>query len=99
MSHYFMILRPPRPTFPGDMTAEERQLMQQHAQYWRALLEERVSVVFGPVMDPQGAFGVGIFRAEDEAAARSLVLADPVIQANAGFRFELHPMGNAIYRE
>jgi uncharacterized protein YciI len=99
MTHYFTTLIPPRGTFPGDITETEMALMRQHLGYWKALLEPRVSVAFGPVMDPKGVFGVCIFRAEDEAAARALVLADPVIKAGIGFTFTISPMGNAIYRE
>jgi uncharacterized protein YciI len=99
MTHYFGTLIPPRTTFPGDITPDELALMRQHAAYWKSLLEPRISVAFGPVMDPKGAFGVCIFKAEDEAAARAIMLADPVVKAGIGFTFTLLPMGNAIYRE
>jgi uncharacterized protein YciI len=99
MTHYFATLIPPRTTFPSDITPDEMALMRQHAAYWISMLEPRVSVVFGPVKDPKGAFGVCIFKAEDEATARAIVCADPVVKAGIGFTFTLLPMGNAIYRE
>jgi uncharacterized protein YciI len=99
MAHFFGTLIAPRTTFLVDLTPDEMDLMRQHWAYWKSLLEPRVSVAFGPVMDPKGAFGVFIFRAEDEAAARALMLADPVIKAGIGFTFTLHLMGNAFYRE
>ena len=37
--HYYLKLIPPRPTFPHDMTEDERRLMQEHVAYmhqsWR----------------------------------------------------------------
>jgi len=35
---YFFQLIPPRPTFPQDMTDEERRLMDEHGRYFRTTL-------------------------------------------------------------
>jgi uncharacterized protein YciI len=82
----------PRPTFAADMTAEEAALMKVHGAYWQAKLAEGVAVAFGPVLDPAGAWGLGLIRVEDEAAARAYVAEDPVIRAGRGFRYEILPM-------
>ena len=46
-------------------------------------------------MDPAGVWGLGVLETEDEAAARGLVLAYPVIAAGV-CTFELHPMDAVV---
>lgn len=90
---YFLCrLLAPRPTFVMDMTDEERAVMQQHALYWRAALAAGNVVVFGPVGDPQGPWGMGVVRAADEAALREWADQDPAILSGRGFRTEILPM-------
>jgi uncharacterized protein YciI len=98
MSYFFSKLLPPRATFPGDMTPLEAKFMQEHSNYWRALVAQDRAVVLGPVMDPAGAYGVGIIRAADAAQARAMVDDDPVIKAGLGFRVELHPMPSVLLK-
>jgi uncharacterized protein YciI len=89
---FFCKLIGPRATFPADMTPEEGQAMQRHVAYWRSWMEKGSVVVFGPVADPAGTYGMLILEVEDESAARAMLEGDPVIQAKIGFRFEMHPM-------
>ena len=70
MSHYLCRLLGPRPTFPGDMTAAEREAMQRHAAYWRELLAQGKAIAFGPVADPKGVWGLGLVSVRDEAELR-----------------------------
>lgn len=95
---YFMFrLNSPRPTFPGDMTADEARIMGAHADYWRALMPAGDVVLVGPVADPAGAWGLGVVRADDEAAARRLTENDPVV--TSGFStIDVFPMLSAIVR-
>ena len=74
-----------------DMTDAEQAIMREHALYWHALAKEDVAVVFGPIGDPAGPWGLGILRAESDAAAHALEAGDPAIRANVGFRYELLP--------
>ena len=98
MKYFFSKLIAPRVTFPGDMTPVEAKLMKEHADYWRAMVAEDRAIVLGPVMDPAGAYGIGVICAADQAEARTMVEEDPVIQAQLGFKVELQPMGGAICR-
>ena len=77
MNYYFYKLISPRPTFPGDITPEERVLMQQHAVYWSEQIKKGNTVLVGPVADPKGNFGVGILRLEDPNGLAPLVANDP----------------------
>jgi uncharacterized protein YciI len=87
--HFVYKLIPPRTTFALDMDETEAELMGKHAAYWRDQLDHGRVIVFGPVMDPAGVWGLGVLETEDEAAAHGLVLADPVIAAGV-CSFELH---------
>jgi uncharacterized protein len=86
---------PPRPTFATDMSDAEAAVMGRHATYWRELLAQGRVVVFGPVADPKGVWGLGVIDAEDEATARALVLDDPAISSGTG-TFELYPMAAVV---
>ena len=92
MQTFFCRLNPPRPTFAGDMTAEERELMRSHADYWKRAMSEGRIVAFGLVADPAGPYGVGIVQFDDEDAVRAFTAADPVITSNRGFRYDVLPM-------
>ena len=90
-SYFFLRLNPPRPTFPADMTDAERAVMQEHAACWTALTEKRKVVIFGPVMDPKGVYGIAIVEAGSEDEVQALIAGDPVTKAALG-RYDIFPM-------
>jgi len=73
--------------------------MGQHSAYWRELTRAGTAVAFGPVADPAGVYGLGVIRADDEASARAIADADPVVRADAGFRVEIAPMLALVTQE
>ncbi|OLE69030.1 hypothetical protein AUF78_13180 [archaeon 13_1_20CM_2_51_12] len=92
MMRFLLRLVSPRPTFPMDMTDSERRVMQEHVVYWTALRDKGIAIVFGPVLDPKGVWGVAVVETSDEANARALLVNDPVEKAGLG-RIEIYPMG------
>jgi uncharacterized protein YciI len=98
MPHFFMKLIAPRPTFAADMNDAEKALMQEHARYWKSRQDKGEVIVFGPVLDPNGAYGMGVVTANDDAGARAFADADPVIKSGLGFRCEISPM-RAVTRD
>jgi uncharacterized protein len=98
MPHFFLKLIAPRPTFAMDMSDEERGLMHEHFLYWKARQDRGEIVVFGPVLDPKGPYGMGVVEAADEAGARAFADADPAMKSNRGFSCEIHPM-RAVTRD
>jgi uncharacterized protein len=99
MAHFLYKLIPPRPSFAEDMDETEARLMSEHADYWRGQLERGTVVIFGPVAEPEGSWGLAVLEVNDENAARALVVEDPAIKAaDAGFGFEIHPMLSAVGR-
>jgi uncharacterized protein YciI len=69
----------PRPTFALDMTDEEREIMGRHAAHWRPLIESGQMVVFGPVLDDTGSWGLGVVEADDEDQLRAFAASDPAV--------------------
>ena len=98
MPHFFLKLVAPRPTFALDMNDAEKQMMQEHFLYWKGRQDQGEVVVFGPVLDPGGPFGMGVIVAGDEAGARAFAAGDPAMKADCGFACEIHPM-RAVTRD
>ncbi|HEY4252570.1 MAG TPA: YciI family protein [Roseomonas sp.] len=98
MAHFFCRLLPPRPGFAQDMTAAEMQAMQAHVGYWTALAQAGTAVVFGPVADPAGFWGLGVLEVAGEAEAQAITRDDPAILAAIGLRYEVLPMPRATTR-
>ena len=72
-------LKAPRPNFALDMTHEEREIMGRHAAYWQPLVAAGRMVVFGPVLDDTGSWGLGVVEAEDEDELRAFAARDPAV--------------------
>jgi uncharacterized protein YciI len=89
--HYYFKLIAPRPTFPMDMTDQERALMEEHGAYCAREFEAGKLLLYGPVMAPGGAFGVGILEVTDADEARLFGESDPSVRAGMN-RFEFYPM-------
>ncbi len=91
--YFFVKTQNPRPTFNLDMTDEERAIMQRHVAYWSEKAARGISIIFGPVMDPHGVYGIGIHQVEDEAEMRHLLEHDP---ANGLLQYDMLPMARAV---
>jgi len=89
--YFFMKLIPPRPTFANDMSEEEARLMHEHIVYWKVLQEKGICLVFGPVLDPAGVYGVAIVAVDDESTIEALEANDPTVKGGIN-RFESFPM-------
>jgi hypothetical protein len=91
--YFFIRTNNPRPTFNLDMTPEERTIMNSHVAYHSEKARQGIAIVFGPVMDPQGVYGIGVYQVQDEAEMRSLLEHDP---ANGLLQYEVLPMAAAV---
>jgi len=91
--YFFVRTQNPRPTFHLDMTAEERSIMERHVAYWSEKANRGIAIVFGPVMDPRGVYGIGVYQVQDEAEMRGLIEHDP---ANGLLSYEILPMPRAV---
>lgn len=84
MTTFVFRLTAPRPTFALDMTDEERDIMARHAAYWRPWVESGQMVIFGPVLDSSGSWGLGVVETDDEEELRAFAARDPVVTTGTG---------------
>jgi len=84
MATFVFRLKAPRPTFALDMNDEEREIMGQHAAYWQPYIESGQMVIFGPVLDGTGSWGLGVVEADDEEELRAFAARDPVVTSGIG---------------
>jgi len=84
-------LVPPRATFAEDATPAEQAVMQQHVAYWKDLNDKGVCTFGGPVLDPNGAYGILVVHAATEDEARALAEGDPSVKAGVS-RMEIAEM-------
>ena len=95
--HFAYKLIPPRRTFFQDMSDQERAIMGRHVLYWTGQLEVGKAVVFGPVLDPAGSWGLAIVEADNEEEVHAMALDDPAVTSKMA-SFEVYPMPRAIVR-
>jgi uncharacterized protein YciI len=79
MTLFLLKLIPPRADFAQTMTEAEQQAMGEHMEYWQQLLHDGRVLVYGPVADPEGVWGLGVVRAESQQEALLVGGDDPVV--------------------
>lgn len=90
MKKYFALkLLPCRPDFAQTMTPEERSIMMQHVTYWTEYMNKGFVLAFGPVLDPEAVYGLGIVCVDDEAQVKDMIAGDPAGAINT---YVYHPM-------
>jgi uncharacterized protein YciI len=94
---YFFKLIPPRASFAQDMTQDERNIMLQHIAYWKKNMDEGRVIVFGPVLHPDGAFGIGIIQVNDEDEIKAFAENDPSITSKLN-TYEFYLMPNIVVK-
>jgi uncharacterized protein YciI len=95
MNHFLYKLIPPRPTFDQDMSEREAEIMGRHVAYWQELVDRGTAIVFGPVSDRPGAWGLAVVEAETSDEVGELGDADPAVVSGLA-RFEIYAMPGAI---
>ncbi len=62
--------------------------MGRHAAHWTPYLDAGSMVVFGPVLGPDGSYGLAVVETDDEDALREFAAQDPVVTTGtATFEF------------
>jgi hypothetical protein len=87
--YFVLYLIPSRPDFAQTMTDEERSIMAEHVAYWTEKMNQGKVLAFGPVLDPESIYGLGIVALDDDAELTTFIEQDPAGKIN---RFEFFPM-------
>jgi uncharacterized protein YciI len=97
---YLYKIQPVRPDMLTDgPTPEEERLADEHFEYLKGLAAQGVVILAGRTQNTDASsFGIIIFKAESDAAARALVANDPAVKHRV-FRAELYPYRIALLIE
>ena len=90
MAYFLAKLIPPRPTFPLDMSEQERAAMRAHGDYWLPHLNAGLVIAMGPVADPRAPYDVMIANAPSLKMLQDWQAKDPLSALR--FVFENYPM-------
>lgn len=91
MKYYLCKYIPPRADFLATMTVDEKDWMKQHGEFLDELLEKGQIIAHGPVMDPNGGYGVSLYQIADELEIEAITAEDPIVKNGAG-RYEHYRM-------
>jgi uncharacterized protein YciI len=73
------------------MSESERALMMEHGAYVRKFFDAGSVLIYGPVMDAAGSFGMAVLEMEDMAEAERFAQGDPSVKAGVN-RYAIAPM-------
>ena len=80
-------------------TPKEEEIVSRHFAYLSDLTEKGVMILFGRTQTAdESTFGIAIFEAEDEAAARAIMENDPAVK-NGVMSATLYPYRVALMRK
>jgi len=96
MADYIYLIHPLRHEFFESPTPQEEAAMEAHFEYLKRATTQGIVLLAGPCLDQ--TFGVVVFSAESEAAARAFVLDDPSVKSNV-MKAELHPLKVSLMKK
>jgi uncharacterized protein len=79
------------------MSEAEARIMAQHIGYWQGLTDQGTAIVFGPVADPAGVWGLAVVEAGSEEDVHALAKEDPAVKSKMS-SFQVFAMPDAIVR-
>lgn len=97
MAEFLGIFRPTRPTFPGDGTPDEFEIIGRHFNYMKQGVSEGWITLVGRTQEAEDPMGLVIFEAPSEGAARAALEIDPAVVAGL-FSFELRSYGIGLLK-
>ncbi len=100
MSEWLYYLKPTRLEMVTEgSTPEEAEIVGRHFAYLQDLTEKGVMILMGRTQNnDESTFGIAIFEAENEAAARSIMENDPAVE-NGVMTATLYPYKVALMRK
>lgn len=81
---YFLYKFTPRSDFAQTMTEHEAAIMKQHVAYWQTYADNGTALVFSPVADPAGSWGMAVVRGDTIDDVYAIRAGDPVVAHGLG---------------
>lgn len=96
---FIYVLKPTRLEMLTEATSEEVETVSRHFKYFQDLTEKGVMILMGRTQNKdESTFGIAIFEAEDESAARRIMENDPAVMGGV-MRATLYPYRIALMRK
>jgi uncharacterized protein YciI len=97
VKEYLYTIQPARAALLSDgPTPDEERSISMHFEYLKALTEGGTVILAGRTLNTdESCFGIVVYRAEDDAAARAIMEGDPAVEAGV-FRATLFPYRVAL---
>jgi uncharacterized protein YciI len=73
------------------MSDDEKQAMQTHMGYWAELTNKKISIVYGPVFDPAGVYGMAVVELDEHEDHNAIGNNDPAVSSGV-CTFQMIPM-------
>lgn len=89
MAEFIYIVRPVRPTFPGDGAEDEFKIIDEHVEFLRQKLASGELILVGRTQD-ENPIGICVYEAADIDAANVFAQQDPAV-AKGVFQAEIRP--------
>lgn len=100
LKQFIYVLRlVPRLHVDANWTKEDEMVLSRHLTRFKRAIETGELILAGRTLEPgDKTFGIAVFEATDEAAARSFMESDPAVVAGL-MTAELHPFAVALQRK
>ena len=89
LPRYYLGTVTPRPTFINDITEEEQKIMEEHFQFLKKLMENKMLILAGPILE-EGFFGINILSTNNLVEAENMMKEDPSVKSGI-MKLSLHP--------
>ncbi len=94
---YLYKIYPPRADFYLDQNEAEKNIMDNHKEYWQRLTDAKCSIVYGPVFEPKGTFPMAVIEVHTSDEAENIAMQDPAVLSGT-FTYTLFPMQVGMIR-
>ena len=98
MAEWLYRIVPTRPAMVAEPTERESEIVGAHFRYLLGLRDRGILILAGRTQESVGTWGITIYEAEDEDAARAVMDDDPAVAAGV-FEASLHPYRVAVARD
>jgi uncharacterized protein YciI len=95
--HYIGIIKPIREGFFENPTEKETEIMKNHYNYLKYLMEDDKLQLAGPVLNPKDPFGVIILKTASKEEAEKLLYNDPSVKNKVQKVIKLEPFRLSLF--
>lgn len=95
---FYARIKPYRSDFITNPNDEENEVMRDHFQYLKKLMEEDKLFMAGPTLIDEDPFGLLLLMVESEDEARSLLEEDPSVKSGIQVIADLRPIRLSLTR-